>query len=164
MDDPKHPVPGDRVIDASDLNVVDITPDDIPKLIKFRDGVAKALANLMRLRPEEMERAGLNEKEVQRARLLIAEHQRAEELLPAAEKLAELLYETKLDRANQISLIIGELVTQVRRRGDRDPKGGEILGPFADLLEYQCGPANRGAATRAKAAKENAAPVEPLPP
>jgi hypothetical protein len=56
MNDPKHPVPGDRSIDATDVTTVDLTPDKIPELIKFRDGVAKALANIERLRPEEMER------------------------------------------------------------------------------------------------------------
>jgi hypothetical protein len=163
MNDPKHPVPGDLSIDASDVNAVDITPDKIAELIKFRADVGKALANIIRLTPEQMERAGMNEKDVQRARALIAEHQRCEELLPAAEKLAELLYETKLDRANQISLIMGELVSQARRRAERDANGSEILGPLADLLEYQSAPAKKAVATRTKAAKGNPAPVEAPP-
>jgi hypothetical protein len=162
MNDPVHPVPGDMSIDASDVNAVDLTPDQVPQLIKFHDGVAKALANIMRLTPEQMQRAGMFESQVQRARELIAEYQRCEELLPAADKLAELLYETKLDRADQISVIMGELVAQARRRAAREPKPYEILGPLADLLEYQLGPANKAVATKAKA-KENAAPVEAPP-
>jgi hypothetical protein len=151
-------------INASDVNPVDFTPDKISELIKFRDDVANALANILRLTPEQMERAGINEKEVLRARELIAQHQRCVELLPAAEKLAELLYETKLDRANQICLIMGEIVAQARRRAARVADGSEILGPLADLLAYQSAPAKKAAATRAKAAKEeNPAPAEAPP-
>jgi hypothetical protein len=117
----------------------------------------------MRLTPEELERAGVNEKEVQRARSLIAEHERAEKLLPAVEKLAELVYKTKLDRAHQISLIIGEMTNHVRRRGERNPNGAAILRPFADLLEYHYAPANKAVATKARAAEENAAPSD-IPP
>jgi hypothetical protein len=36
--DPKNPVPGDHVIDASDLSTTDATADEIMKMIKFRDG------------------------------------------------------------------------------------------------------------------------------
>src|SRR5262249_43562385 len=97
------------------------------------------------------------------ARELIAEYNRCDELLPAAEKLAELLRETKLDRADQISAIMAELVAQARRRAARDPKPYEILGPLADLLDYQLGPANRAEPTKAKSAKENPAPVEAPP-
>src|SRR5262245_33205523 len=113
------------------------------------------MANIERLKPEEIERAGLNLQVVQRAIALIAEYRHAGALQPAAEKLAELLYETKMDRGHQISLLIGEITTQARRRGERDPKGAEILGPFADLMEYQYGPANKAAATKARLAREN---------
>jgi hypothetical protein len=163
MNDPTNPVPGDLSIDATELNAVDITPDEILRLLKFRDGVAKALANIERLKPEEMARAGINEKEVARARGLIAEYRRCETFHPAAEKLVELVHETKLDRAHQLCMIMGEIGHQARRRAAKDPKGAEILGPLADLLEYQYGPANRAAATRAKAAMADGTPVEEAP-
>jgi hypothetical protein len=162
MSDPKNPVPGDLVIDASDVAVVDITPEQIVKLIKLHEGAEKALANIERLKPNEIKRAGLNPAEVDRAITLIAEYRRTEALLPAAEKLVELLTETRFDRGHQISLLLAEIATQARRRGQRDPQGAEILGPFADLFEYQYGPANKAVATREKAkanaAKANAAP------
>jgi hypothetical protein len=164
MSDPKKPVPGDRTIDASDVPVVDFTPERIATLVKFREGVALAMANVLRLRPEDMERAGINEKDVERARTLIAERQRIEEVLPAAMKLAELLYETKLDKEHRISLIFGELAAQARRRAKRDPAGSEVLGPLADLLDYQSGPAMKAVATKEKAklAKEAAEQTVPV--
>jgi hypothetical protein len=71
----------------------------------------------------------------------------------------------KFNRGHQLSLLFGELAMQGRRRGERDPHGAEILGPLADLFEYQYGPANKAAATRekekAKAAKEKETPDAP---
>jgi hypothetical protein len=151
MSDPTHPVPGALIIDASDVDVIDITPEQIAKLVKLHDGADKAMANIERLTPADIKRAGLNPTEVDRTISLIAEYHRCEALLPAAEKLVELLHETRLDRGHQISLLLAEIATQARRRGERDPKGAEILGPLADLFEYQYGPANKGAATKAKA-------------
>lgn len=166
MSNPKNPEPGDLVIDASDIDVVDITPDQIMKLLKLHDGAEKAMDNLLRLKPLEISRAGVSDAEVARARVLIAEYRRIETLLPAVAKLLELLHETRLDRGHKISLLIAEIATQARRRGERDPQGAEILGPLEDLLTYQYGPAIKAAATRgrknaqAKRAKAGASSVE----
>jgi hypothetical protein len=161
LNDKPLPKPGDQVIDVSDMVLVDITPEHISKLVKLHDGADKAMANIERLKPAEIERAGLNEKDVTRALGLIAEHRRLEGILPAAEKLVELIFENKLDRGHQIGLLLGEIATQARRRGERDPKGAEILGPLADLFEYQYGPANKAVATRERNAK--AAKTSPTP-
>ncbi len=150
MSDPIHPKPGDKHIDVSDIALVDIMPDEVPRLVKLRDGADKAMANAERLKPEEIERAGINEKDLQRLLLLIAEHRRLVEVAPAAEKLAELIYETRLDRGHHISVLFGEICSQARRRAAHAPDGGSVLGPLEDLLDYQYGPANRAAATREK--------------
>lgn len=153
----KNPKPGDPGVDASDIALVDITPDEIRAYIKFRAGIERALACLENLKPEDIDRAGLNPKTVQETLELIADYRRASELHPAAAKLAEMLYETKMERAHRISLNLGELAAQGRRRGERAPNGGEILGPLADLLDYQYGFAKKSAATRAKKAKASQA-------
>jgi len=167
MSDPKHPEPGDLVIDASDIAVVDITPEQITKLVKLHEGADKAMENIERLKPAEVSRAGISAGEVARAVVLIAEYRRIEGLLPAVEKLLELLHETRLDRGHKLSLLLAEIATQARRRGERDPQGAEILGPLADLFAYQYGPANKAAATRgrgrAKRAKVRAAEVPSKP-
>jgi hypothetical protein len=152
MSDPKHPKPGDRAIDALDLETVDVTADIIATFVKFHEGAEKAMANIERLKPIEMERAGINEKTVQQVIGLIQDYRRAEDLLPAAEKLAEMLHETKLERAHRIGQFIAEIVAQARRRAERDPKGAEILGPLDDLLDYQYGPARKAVATKEKKA------------
>jgi hypothetical protein len=151
MKDPQNPQPGDLVIDASQLDVVDMASDMINNLIKVRDGIEKAVANVERLKPEEMRRAGINPMEVDRVRDLMAQYRRAEALLPAARKLAELVYETKVYRGHEISQILGEIAAQARRRGERAPDGAEILGPLEELFEYQYGPAKKAVATRDKA-------------
>lgn len=43
------------------------------------------------------------------------------------------------------------LPVQAKRRAERSPNGAEILGPLTDMLQYQLGPAYKGAATKAKA-------------
>lgn len=154
MADPKHAKPGDPVIDASDLDLVDVTPDDIRGFIKFHEGVEKAIACVATLKPEDIKRAGLNPDTVQETVALFVDYERASELYPASAKLTEMLYETKMERAHRVSLNLGELASQGRRRGERDPKGGEILGRLQDLLDYQYGPAIKSAATRAKKAKQ----------
>ena len=155
MSNPKEAVPGDLIIDASDIqDIVDITPEEINSFIKFHDGYEKALANLERLKPEDIGRAGLNPIAVQDAVALIAQHRHCEKLLPAAEKLAELIYETKMERAHRISLLIGEIVSQAKRRSHGSAEAGLVLGPLKDLLEYHLGPANKGVATRKKKGKQ----------
>ncbi len=160
MSDPKHPVPGDKIIDATDVDLVDITPEQILKFIKVRDGIDKAMANVLRLKPVDIERAGLSPNDMQRAVALIGQFKYLEELLPAAEKLAEMIAETRALRAHELSLLLGEIAAQARRRGERDAKGAEIMGPLADLFDYQFGPARKSAATRAKA---NAKPTDDAP-
>jgi hypothetical protein len=150
MSDPTHPKPGDLSINAEDLAVVDVTPEEIGRYLKFHEGADKAIACIENLKPEDIERAGLNPATVQATIALIADYRRANELLPPAQKLAELLYETKMHRAHHISLNFGELAAQARRRGERNANGAEILGALKDLLDYHYGPAQKGAAKRAK--------------
>jgi len=165
MNDPKNPVPGDKHIDATDLTLIDITPDQMVKFVKIRDGVAKAIGNLMRLTPAQIDRAGLHAGDVQRAIDLGHDHSRLDAMVPAAEKLAEMLIETRASRGHDLGLLLGEIASQARRRGLRDPQGPEILGPLEDLLAYHFGPAQKGAATRAKsstgAAEQDGAPSAP---
>ncbi len=158
---PKHPVIGDQHIDATDIELINVTPDIIRSYVKFRAGADKAMANVERLKPEDIERAGINEKAIQLLTVLIKDYRYANELLPPVEKLAEKLYETKLERAHRISQLFGEICAQVRRRAERDPKGAEILGPFEDLLTYKLAPAKKAVATRekAKAAAETTPPA-----
>ena len=163
MSDPTHPKPGDLSINAEDLAVVNVTPEVIRSYLKFHDGVEKAISCIENLKPIDIERAGLNPATVQDTLTLLADYRRACELLPAAEKLAELLYETKMHRAHHISLNFGELAAQARRRGERNAKGAEILGALKDLLDYHYGPAQKGAATRAKS-KANPTAGQPAKP
>lgn len=161
MTDPKNPKPGDRSIDATDVPLVDITPEHMLKLIRIREGLGDAAGDILRLTPEDIDRIGLNPGDVQRAFSLIEQYERLEALLPAAAKLLEMITETRAVRAHELSLLFGEIASQARRRGERDPRGAEIMGPLANLFAYQYGPAQKAVATRAKGKGKGA--EEPAP-
>jgi len=152
MDDPKHPVPGALHIDASDVEPTDLTKEQVKKALKVRKGVDSAVACLARLTPQQLDRAGITPADIPRLEALLADYNRSQELLPAAKKLVELLFETGIDRGHLISLLLGEIAAQVRRRAARDPKGGEILAPLDELLAYQYGPAHKAQLTRERKA------------
>ena len=73
------PVPGDQSIDVTDIKCIDITPEQIGKLVKLHDGADKAMANIERLKPSEIKRAGIDPEEIDRAIALIAEYRRGAE-------------------------------------------------------------------------------------
>ena len=151
MSDPKNPLPGDLHIDASDIAVIDLTPEHLKALTKLHAGHENAVANIARLTPTQLKAAGINPDEAAAIVSLAAEHKQIGALYAAAAKLTELLHETRMDRGHAIATRIAEIAEQARRRPDRSPNGAEILGPLADLLDYQLGPAQKAVTTRAKA-------------
>jgi len=150
MSDPKHPKVGDKTIDASDVDLVDITPERIRELSKLRDGYEKAIQNVVELNSDAVTKAGLNPTEIQRLSMLATKNAYLGELHAAAEKLTELLKETRLETRHEIATLLGEMAAQTRRRADRATNGAEILGPLAALLEYQSRAAKQAAATKEK--------------
>ncbi|TKC99587.1 hypothetical protein [Polyangium fumosum] len=159
MSDPKHPKAGDRTMDLSDIELVDITPDHVAHLSKLRDGHAGAIAALLLSDPAARQQAGLSEVEVAELGALWQDFQRIEEVLPAVEKLLELLHETRLVRAHEIAYRLGEMAHQVRRRAERSAKGAEVAAPFEALLEYHFATGQKAAAAREKNKKEAEAPA-----
>ena len=151
MSDPKNPTPGDLHIDATDIAVIDLTPEHLQTLTKLRVGFEKGVANIARLTPAQLKAAGINADDAATIVALTAEHKRISALHEASAKLTELLHETSMDRGHTIATRLAEATEQAKRRADRSPNGAEILGPLADLLQYQLGPAYKGAATKAKA-------------
>jgi len=160
MSDPKHPRPGDQVVDLSDLALKDITPEQAQKLTKPRDGIAKAVTNVLLSDSEARKRAGVSDDEVVELTALWADYQRLEEVLPAVEKLAELVKETRQLSGHEIAIRVGEIANQIRRRGERSINEGEVVAPFSVLLDYQFGPAVKAAATREKAKGKTDAPAQ----
>ena len=161
--DPTNPKPGDLHLDASALTVIDLIPEQIPKLSKLREGYESALDSLASLSPQAATRAGIHPEEIARAVTLAAEIKSLDIFSPAADKLAELMRETRLDRAHQLAGILTEAAAQARRRADRDPNGASaILAPLEELLEFQYGPAAKASVTRGKTkAKDNAEQPRP---
>ena len=148
MNDPKNPVPGDQVIDASEFHFVDITPARVKKLTKLRDGHEDAVTEVLNLKPEDVERAGLNPAELEKLRVVYAECQRTEVFAAAVDKLGELLHEGLALRHHDIGTLLGEFASQAHRRAGRVTNSEEVLGPVKKLVAYQSGPALKAAATR----------------
>lgn len=163
MNDPKHPLPGERHIDVTDISLVDITSDYVSHLSKLREGHAAAVANLMQAGPAARKKAGLNEDEVEELAAAWAACMRVDEVLPAVEKLLELLVETRLVRGHEVAVRIGEMAHQIRRRAERSPNGGEILGPFQTLVDYHFAVGQKAAAAREKKKKEAEQAVNEVP-
>ena len=151
MSDPKNPLPGDLHIDAGAIAVVDLTPEHLKSLTKLHAGHENAVANIARLTPAQLKAAVINPDEAAALVALAAEHKQIGVLHAAAAKLTELLHETRMDRGHTMAARLAEMAEQARRRADRSPNGAEILGPLADLFDYQLGPAQKAVATRAKA-------------
>jgi hypothetical protein len=151
MSDPKNPKVGDLHIDASDISVIDYTPEFVKTLTKLRPGHGKAIDNLANLTPEQLAAAGINPAEVTAIVALAAERTHIGVLLAASEKMTELLHETHLDRGHRIATRLAEIVEQARRRADRSLNSAEILGPLDALIAYQLGPSQKATATKAKA-------------
>jgi hypothetical protein len=120
-----------------------------------RDGYTDAIKNVLQLKTEDVERAGLNPSDIQRLATLAQREAYLGELHGPSEKLTEMLYETRLEDRHEIATLLGEFAAQTRRRAERVDNGAEVLGPLETLLEYQSGPAKQGAATK-EAAKEAA--------
>jgi len=151
MNDPKNPKPGDPHIDASDHPLADYTPEYLKTLTKLRPGYEIAVDNIGGLPPAQLKAAGISPEEATELVALAAEHKQLGVLYKASAKLTEMLHETRMDRGHTIATRLAEIAEQVKRRADRSLHGAEILGPLAELLEYQLGPGQRAAATRAKA-------------
>lgn len=151
MSDPKNPKKGDLHIDASDIAVIDYTPEFLNTLTKLRPGYTEATDNLAALTPAQLDAAGINPAEITAVTALAAEHKQIGVLLAASEKLTDLLRDTHLDRGHRIATRLAEIVEQARRRADRSTNGAEILGPLDALITYQLGPSQKAAATKAKA-------------
>jgi len=157
MSDLIKPEIGDKIIDASPVETTLLTDQQVKEYIKVREGIALAIASVLTLSPEDVEAAGFNEKDIERLKQLEEEYERAGDFIPAAVRLVMLLTHTQIDRGHKISILLGELAQQARRRGRRAPNGERILGVLRDLLDYQYGPAERAAATKLKAKKAAAA-------
>jgi hypothetical protein len=157
--DPKHPQPGDLVIDASDVQVVDVTGKKVKNLTKLRRGYDAAVTNVANQPAAMLARAGIGADDLATVNASAAVIARVDQLLPAAEKLAELLRETKQVHSAKVSAGLHDFGSQVKRRAKRDPNGDEILAALEVLLTWTGGPAKKAVATKVKEGK-----IKPKPP
>lgn len=164
MGTPTNPEPGDMHIDATAVPLHAVADEDIRRKVKLREGSDKAMANILRLTDEEVAQAGLNMDDVNRLRGWIGEYRLAAQFLDSAERMTEKLEQTTLCHGHEISLLIGEIASQARRRARQSPHRGAILDSLGDVLEYQSAPAKKAAATREQKAPQNGEEPQEAPP
>lgn len=157
MSDPKHPQVGEMSIDATDVNVVYYTPDQVRRLTKTRPGYEKALTCLGSLTPEQAKVLGISEADRVDAMTLAAELRRIEELRAPAEEMLQRLHHGHLHMAHRAATLVHGAATMAKSRAHRDPEAAEVLGALDDLVDYTEEPAAKAKATRAKKAKKLAA-------
>lgn len=148
---PTDPEPGDKHIDASAVPLRDLTPEYIRTLTKLRGGYLKAVACVERLTPEQLKANGINPQEVAALVTQTAEHKQLSSFHEASAKLTEMFHDSKMEKGHQIATRLAEMAEQARRRADRSQNSAEILGPLAELLEYQFSPAEKALSTKTKA-------------
>jgi hypothetical protein len=140
-----------KIIDASGINLTDLTPTQMKEFTKLRDGhegVLELFRTLLVEKPEMFKRAGIDVDTVKHALLVIENRQKAEVLLPVAENLVEMLRETIVSDGKEVADVITEATNQAERRAEKDPKGEEILAAFETMITYQNAPAAKAQATQ----------------
>jgi hypothetical protein len=140
-----------KMIDASGINLTDLTPTQMKEFTKLRDGHEKVLElfrTLLAEKPEMFKRAGIDMDTVKQTLITIENRKKAEALLPAAESLVGLLRESIVSDGKEIADVITEATNQAERRAEKDPKGSEILAAFETMITYQNAPAAKAQATQ----------------
>jgi hypothetical protein len=140
-----------KKIDASDINLTDLTPTQMKEFTKLRDGhegVLELFRTLLAEKPEMFKRAGIDVDTVKQALVVIENRKKAEALLPVAENLVELLRETIVSDGKEVADVITEATNQAERRAEKDAKGYEILASFETMITYQNAPAAKAQATQ----------------
>ena len=165
MGDPKNPKVGDRVIDASEVKLVDLTIGQTIKTAKVRDGFEQALEafNLVDEAHREsfFERIKVSKSELSRINAVHQNWLQAQALVAPLEKLLELAKETMIANGGEIAVFITDSCKSARDRAKREDEGTaprteadlNIEATLEKPFVYQYGPGQQGAQTRAEQAK-----------
>lgn len=148
--DPKHPVLGAMSIDASDVQVVYLTPDQIKHLTKVRAGYDKALSCLAQLTPAQAQILGIPEADLTEIQTLQPTLDRMDELVPPADEMARLLHTTQSSHEHRAATLIHAAAKSARDRAKRDPNAAEVLGALKDLTDYVAEPSDKAVLTKTK--------------
>ena len=150
MSDPTKPVPGTMHIDASAVTLVAVADEEVPRMLKLRDGSEGAMNNIMLLKPEQIAKAGLHPDDIARLRSHIEQHREVKMFVDASRRMTDRLEQTLQHHGHEIAALFGEIASQGRRRARVSPHRNAILDALAALLTYQTAPAKKAVATRGK--------------
>lgn len=148
--DPKNPVLGAMSIDASDVQVVYLTPEQIKHLTKVRAGYEKALTCLAQLTPAQAQLLGIPGTDLTEIQTLQPTLSRLDELVPPADEMARLLHTTQASHEHRAATLIHAAAKSARDRAKRDPNAAEVLGALKDLTDYVAEPSDKAVLTKTK--------------
>jgi hypothetical protein len=148
--DPKHPVLGALAIDASDVQIVYLTPDQIKHVTKVRPGFDGALACVAQLTPAQAQILGVPATDLAEIQALQPTLDRLDEIEPPAEEMARLIRTTRLARQHRSATLIHAAVQAAQLRARHDPNAAEILGVLKDAQDYVSAPAGKAVLTKTK--------------
>lgn len=159
--DPKNPVEGEFVFDASECTAyaVDLPPGACQGMRKTRVGYAGAVSELLANQAQTGPKAGIPDQEVadlQKANQQIA---RIDAFLPAMRKAVEMLEETRAMLDDERERIVLNAAKAVDRRAKKDKS---LLAKYQAVRSYRSEVAKKGAKSKAKGqqAQEPAAKPE----
>lgn len=166
MAGPTDPVLGDMHIDARGIDTAAVPAEDLPGMLKLRDGAEEAMEALERLTPEQIAQIGIHPDDIARLRAHIAARRKVAAFLAAARRMTDKLEQTRYHHGHEIAALFGEIAAQATRRARSSSHRREILDAFGPILDYRSGPARKGWRTRARnqratARAATAAPPEP---
>ncbi len=151
--DPKNPVEGEFVFDASELLAfaVDLPPGATKGMRKTRQGFDGAVGELTANQAQFGAKAGVPADEIAELHSIAQQIARLDAFLPAMKKAVEMIRETRASLDDRRERIVLNAAKAVDRRAKNDPS---LLAKYQATRAYRSEPGLRAAKTRAKKQSE----------
>lgn len=150
MNDAKHPVVGDVVIDASDLKLIRTTTEKTKKFSRVRGGHDTAVNCVLNLSPAILARAGISAGMVAELGTAAEDYDGAAAFVPAVKRLAELVKASAQGHGDRMANALSNIARLVSSRARHDENGTELLAAAKDLLDYVGAPSKKAVDTKRK--------------
>ncbi len=154
---PKHPVPGDLSIDASELAsvIIDLPEGAMRGLRVEQDGLEEVLAEIFANQAEWGEKVGITSGDKLDLETLNVVIRRIDDFVPASQKLVELLLETRAKLDDRRQRLINAIAEGVERRAKSLDYGETLLARYQRTRAYRSAIAKKAARTRRRNAQES---------
>jgi len=148
--DPKHPVPGDLVFDASELAsfLVDLPEGALRGLRAAQEGFKEVLAEIFANQADWGEKAGILAADTADIEDLNLKIDRIDDFVPAGLKFVELLLETRAKLDDRRQRLVNSFAESVERRAKVLDDGDSLLARYQRTRAYRSAPGKKAFRTR----------------